>query len=735
LHERLANALLSAQPLEPEDEVEAGWHLMLSGAEKRGAARLAAAAPRLAYRSDATSAALPAIEAALRVYEKHDRSPAERLPLRMILVGSLDRALCQKYGDSTLDQLAKYAGLDTARSVRPAVGNWLALRVGVVGAGLRQIVAPRERRAPPPTELIRGIYICSQALLQMYGAILDVEGTRRIVAITGVLATGSITSQVVHLYASGTLAGMQGRYHEACMRLARARAILDEHPSLPHADAATHRGFHVAVRVVQGVLDAHYSVSGKRTETMIAELEELANVDPSTPTPDGIPIEALITNVQVRGLVAQLRLVLYTLRGEQSQAQVHRERFALLGLQTGLSWVYDIWRTLLESVAGARSGDVTALRRAIEQLRQAVPDVPNLEKYLLLDEGYLELTLGRADEARAIFERCREQFPLGEIVGWDNTRNSLGLALIALGEHERACEVIEEALPYTGAAEEPTVVRVLMECTLATARAHLGHHAEAMQRIDELLQRIAHADHPMLLGQVHETAAQIAELAGNEERRGAHLAAMQQWWGKTHNPALLTRAQRAQQRSQTSDRPSAVDPPDIEVATRVSTLRSARGVVAILEACANDEERARSALQMIAEEAAGSSGYLFRWSRGELRLLASLGAGTPQDALERAIRRQIRGSLGDSMQMESAPEVALTNVDGGAVDGEQQYATMLLTRSVDGKPKVVAAVALRMGSIPLRPPSAPQLQSIAEALDDGSPAGSIPPPTLPPAPS
>lgn len=718
LHLRVARTLLASAQLTPEEEIEAGWHLLRGGDEQRGADRLASAAPKLALRGDATSAALPALEAALEVYERTGRPPAACLELRVILARSIDRVMAERYGDATMRMLAPWAGLGVAWRLAPVLGRWLAVRLGLLVAFVRWLVRPTQRRGPPPRLAIQGIYQCAMALLPVRTAVVDLEGMKRVQRYTEILAPLGVFSRIGDLLIQGALGALRARYHAPRLALERAMALLESHPNLPNVDSGMRRALTAAILMTRGMLQAQHGIRASQTMEVIEELERMSRDDPTMPSPDGAPLERNITNLEIAGSATQLRIIFHVLRGESELAAKLRERFALHGIQTGLSWLHDVWRTLLEGAASSRSGDLTSIRRAIEHLRQIVKEASHLEGFLVLDQAYLAAALGRHADARAGFERSCVYFPPGQHAGWDGTVIAFANTLIELDEPSRAVALLRDARPHAGPPSEPTVIQGLIDATLARSLAHQGDHAAAAKLMDDLLGRMHGADHPMLLGAVHEAGARIAWLAGAHDRLRGHVEQMQRWYGQTRNPALLTRAQRVV-RLVDAPAPAAAlaSAEDMDVATRITTHREAEGVHSILAACADANERAHTALHLLIQQAGGSEGHLYLWQGDRLRWAASVEGGEPQDELERLIQRQVQHHLeDDAMESDVASSVMPTilTVTRDVPGGDAQYATILLALDNDGSRKVVGAVALKLGRDPLRSIGRPYLEAVAE---------------------
>ena len=101
IHRQVGEALLRARDGTTFDAVIAGWHLLRSGDEERGAELLANAGRQLMLETDDLHAAVPALEAALVVYRRLGRAPHELAALVGPLAAAsffVDRRLASRYG-------------------------------------------------------------------------------------------------------------------------------------------------------------------------------------------------------------------------------------------------------------------------------------------------------------------------------------------------------------------------------------------------------------------------------------------------------------------------------------------------------------------------------------------------------------------------------------------------------------------------------------------------------------
>jgi hypothetical protein len=116
--------------------LSAGWHLLYGGDEKRGAEILRRVALDLVA-ADELPEAVPALEAAVAVYRKLGRPMHQLLGLLEPLAFAgyyVDRRLAAKYGDEALQLLSHETGLTLTVRLRPYLGSYISLVVGLLYA-------------------------------------------------------------------------------------------------------------------------------------------------------------------------------------------------------------------------------------------------------------------------------------------------------------------------------------------------------------------------------------------------------------------------------------------------------------------------------------------------------------------------------------------------------------------------------------------------------------------------
>jgi hypothetical protein len=724
MHRRLGEALLDANTDRPEELIEAGWHVLRGGDERRGADLLAEAAPRLAARGIATSAALPAMEAALELYEKQGRAPRDRVRLRTTMVGSWDRRVCARYGDETVRLLLHYAGANVAARLRPFLGARGSLIAGVLFATARRWLTPPHKRGPRPITAIAAFYRTAYALMTTRSSVMDLAGMQRLADQADILSAAGPMGAVTASFLRGVTFTMRAMPEQARVLLHRALELARAAPDFGgRVGAAARRGVMASVYIGLGMTETQYSVEGQRALDVIDELAKLTN-DPSVLSPGSEEIQQQggITTPELTMAAHQIRMMYHLMRGEREKAEAHRDKLQLHTIQTGLQFQFDVWRTLIELTVAYRTQDLAAMRRNGELLVQLTPQHPVLAPFLDVSRASLGFSLGKTQESLTIMARWIPTIRPGDIGGWDSLYAIYADMLIAAGDPRRARELMQSALDSEAARGAlASALRVHLEIPLAYAEAVMNETSSALARIDRMMEDLRDADQPVEIGLVHEAGARIAELARNRSRRDAHLDLMKRWYGLTRNPSLLMRGQRVIEslnEAEARDGHAPSIPPDAsETVTRVTTQRQMAGVDALFADCKTIDERAARALHLIVEQSNGTSGHLYLWRDDRLRVAATLEAREATDDVERLLHERFEAARATQLDPPT-PGDTHTPVDMGVValggdpgTDDERFATIML-QTPGRRGKLIGAVALRVGTEMLRP----MRKSVLEAL-------------------
>ena len=575
LHLRLGEALLQ-HATHPEDLLEAGFNLILGGAEMRGADLVASVAPKLPFRGTRTTAALPALDAALEVYEKWGRGVRDCLRLRTVLAGSMDKRSTALYADSTLETLCGYAGGDHAQVFSSVLPGRAGFLVGHAAAYMQRKLTPKPQRGPHPRSAMYAFYRVAFGALSVRSSAFDLAGTQRLAEQTARLANAgplpgliADTFHIQVLALRGDVEPARQGAHAALARLKRESAQLSK------LDPAAVSGVLASLYIGLGMLEAHYGLRSGHALNVIDELAGLAERAHLEEPVSGSPLSGAVAELELVLAADQLRFALHLARAERYLAEAHSEarRNATL---TGMHHQFEIWRNAIDCHMSMRAMDVAGLRRTVETFTHYVAEHPDLVPWLEIARAHLALSLGKPQEALAGYDKWSAQIQPGNAFAWDTLSVGHAEALIAAGEAPRACEWLRRLLahPVLQSADQ-VAARANLSALYALAQAEKHWLEAASERIHTLERELADADHPLVLGFVHEVAARVAQRRRDEASAQKHLGEMKRWYTSTRNPALMARGQRVQD-SFSESRATSCSPisdKDRSIVTRVTTRR------------------------------------------------------------------------------------------------------------------------------------------------------------------
>jgi len=729
LHLRLGDALLQHESSRPEDVVEAGYHLMLGGAEVRGAELVASTAPRLPFRGATTTAALPALEAALAVYERQERSPLECLRLAVVICGAMDKRATALYADKALAALCAYAGGDHALLQR-----WLGLRPGFwAGQAVTRFkhwASPASQRGLPPKAALFAFYRVAFSALSVRTAMLDSAGTEQLLQHAVSLATaGPLPSLLAEVFRAQFLA-LRGDFaaSQSCARSILAR--FDAEPALfASGGRATTSGILATLHIGMGMLEAQYGLQSAAAFAISDELSSLAQRAHAEEPVAGGRETGAVSEVELRLAADRLRLVMHLARGERVQAEAMYEPIRG-SVAMGMHRLFEVWCTVIECNMSLRTADVAGLRRCVETFTHYLDEHAQVEVWLEIARAHLALCLGKPEEALASYATCLKHVQPGTAWCWDTLCFGYADALLATGEHVQARTWLLALLEHpVVVAARPSSSWATLEATLAWAEAECQALDAAQQRIAALERELDDSDHRLVIGFIHEVAARIAKRSGAEASCTSHLNKMRRSYALTRNPALMKRGQRVLDSLRVvkarSDKPALGG--DREIVTRVTTRREISSAPASEtiplampeQAQAHAHGLASHALETLLTSSGASEGYLYSLRTGEPQLLAATEHEHLAELSARVRELSEEASAADSQPSEdgAGSELRQSYVSVRALDRSYQLHWLYDAETHDR----VAACLLSGGNEALRAPDAALLAQAAGRLQLFSP--------------
>jgi tetratricopeptide (TPR) repeat protein len=696
LHGRIAECLLASSTADTQSRMAAGFHLVRAGDERRGADILREAALDFVNRYDDMIAAAPALEEALRIHRAENRPPRELLELLMPLCFAgyyVDRRLADRHARDTVLMAEALAGMSLARRLRPFIGRYLSTRLGLGWGALGFILSSRRGGLEGFMSLMRTLTMCIVFLCAKSTICLEADETEWLAdRLEPLTALGP-----------GSAATLSYRYAMALTHVTRghpARVVREMKAVL--ADLA-------APEKISGFpMEAHTSLVG-------GALYALGAMQSFLDTPDALGTADALERLghRIYDLAAdQIRSNYYACQGDLENAALFRRKLEAHALTSGSVWQADVWAPSSQILADIATDDIIGTKRTWNELSRLSREVSSLRRYEIGARLVYLIQTGRAAEALAEFPPIFEGSPPNGFVGWSTSMGSLACVYNALGRHEEARKVCEDALALFEAGDLDFVaLNLRVELQLARALADLGRVDEAVARLQALATRHGPNGGRVTMGMIHTALADMAVVTGDRAAFERHAATVEAFYHPSKNPALVAQASRLRLRARFAGLTSEPPPPPGAPGPRVTAWAQA------LESCKDAGARASVSLALVVENTGALRGYLFANDEGEPRLLASSTDAPPSaDVVDGAANEMLRyeDERTDVIKTMLTELHATTIVTAGS---QEPLAPPLLFQPVvrpeAGKLCVVAVCALERGSTPLLPADWDLMQLVA----------------------
>lgn len=684
LHLGYGRSLLQSGSRTLEEEIEAGWHLLHGGDETRGADMLAITSERLALEEDNIAAAVPAVEAALDVYKRQGRSPAERLRFLARLVGwspYSDRSdLADRYGEQTVRALYRYSGMQIAGRLRRVLGGWLAVWLALGLAGLRNLLTRRARRGPGALHALKMLSSCLSSLFGVKAIFLDSEGIKRLAHYARPLRGfgENNPAYATYLYCRGHELHHLGRFGVMARLFERLIGLLDDERSYPSMLPTERSHLQNSARIPLGI---YHAMAGRNRALQVAE--ELEN-----------------SKSKLGELAAhRIRMVYHLYRGEREQAAEHRARVERHGMQGGSTWQVEFFFAPLSGLASSLMLDLIGLKQTLQVLERLGRQAPSIRPALeMLRVPYLVMR-GETREAIFLSEQLIEALPPWQSLSWLDARSGYTYALNSAGEHARAKQVCQEALSMVREERGNYASYFTVTLQLAVAELGLGNPARAVEVLEALIAENQDNGSPLFLGRCYHLLALVALSTKDNESYVRNLGEMRRWFTATNNPVLLAEVRQVEDGGGAArvSRVSSIPPPitEMEAITAVQATEF-DGLESLFEGCADREQRARRALGFLLRAALSGAGYLYLVDREGLRFAAVVDAAEPSEEMEFLVRSRIdealEGSLSSGFDTHGTSTQSSSPLSVGGV--EHAFRIHLLTGRDGPRTGVIGAVAL-----------------------------------------
>lgn len=524
LHRLLGSLLSDLSGGDPEILLDAGWHLLHGGDERRGADLLAQAGTAIAWDANAMPLAIPALRAALDVFRAQGRSPHElsRLLGPLAMAGYYtDRRIMEQYGDEALAVLLQITGVTRARALAPKVGAWLAIVIGLtMGAfgflrGYKLAGLTRFRDA-----MVMLVTSCSM-MAGLATMTLDAARGRKYASLLEPLLPLGRVAKLSHDLCLALSLIPEDRPADALEAL---RAVLEECRK-PNAMPAGSQQI-----ALSGALYALGSCEAicedSRALDRAAELEAM-----------GSHLFEMFAN--------QVRTLHHSLRGEIDLARAYRARVEAHALQAGSSWQAEVWGPCSQILACELVRDLEEAKRVMEELDRLAAEIPSLRRHAALARSSYHKMRGDCVASVKWREDALKNNAARSFNGWPVMIAGHVLDCARTDQLERALTDGRAALAlYTPRDQVATSLLTPLHVEVALAEAEAGELATARGRIESALATMGTRGGPATRGTLHEAAARIAIVAGDRELAKLHLREVEHCFRPTRNPVLIGRCER-----------------------------------------------------------------------------------------------------------------------------------------------------------------------------------------------
>jgi Protein kinase domain/AAA ATPase domain len=678
LHRLLGGKLLDTENPDVAALLSAGWHLLYGGDEKRGAEILRRVALDLVA-ADELPEAVPALEAAVSVYRKLGRPMHQLLGLLEPLAFAgyyVDRRLAAKYGDEVLQLLSHETGLALTVRLRPYLGSYISLVVGLLYAICLHLFGGRGglRVLNNRVAILGGI---SCALTGTSTICLDHEGAARRAAVFEPFS-------------------VMGKRHGGAFCHALAKALVqltEDHAAQTIAE----------LRDLLARIDQPFGVIGLpqplRPIIKGGILFALGALEGFTDPPRAIACadELEACGLRLYDMVAcQIRANYHACQGNADLAREYEKEVEMHAVRNGSAWQAEAWAPSGKVIACIATGDLIGLKNAAEELARLVLEIPSFSRIERFARVSLKALRGEYAAAIPLLEQILEEEQPRENIGWGVTVGVLAWAYNETGQHARAAALCSQALTQLAQADRLVVaINLRIEVQLALAEAGLGQIPSALERIDGLLALHGPQAGAVTIGSLHRARAQVALLSGDREALEQSCKQTEHWFRKTNNPVLIAQSERMVRLILRSSAPPAAS----EDASDTINLSPAPPSL-LLAACSGPEARAQRVIDHAAALYRAQGGFLFGVHEGKLALLATNGDQKPAREMAEALTARITNMLEEqrTMTVEAPVQAELLGADTtpaeDALAGYTVIPLALEAPTPDSQRRVLGAIVL-----------------------------------------
>jgi hypothetical protein len=681
------------------NQLDAGWHLLHGGEREQGARVLAAAGLRVGYSADDMASAVPALRAALAVYREVPHDDYDRVSVLGLLATAgffSDRRLAVEFGPDAVATFERVLGLQWQRRLAHFLGERLAFFVSIALAALRFMLRQRSLAVEGFRQLIIQFVSCVTVLTATAAVCMDSKAARALAERIAPLRLLGRDAGPAYAYRFALLlsAAPRERVSESLQEAQQLLERLDDRRPIFELPAAARAELYAGILRVMGMMELF--CVGSQTLTLAERLDQTGMIDH-------------------KAVADQLRLSYHALRGEIAQAEAYRAKVELHAVQSGRIWQNEVWAPSFFILVYTSTLDTIGLKRLAERLDRLAEEIPSLRYDATMVRAEYHHAKGDHARAFAISKPILDATEDRAFIGRSNAMATYCRGLNGLGRHAEAQATLLPLIAKLSAGDRRVAaLYVNLDRELAHAYAGLGEHTAAKRVIDEALARYADSQHPLLLGNLHSTAAAIAIAANDYASAAEHAQQVERWFRGTDNPVLIAQSERLLRRVRAQsgapeDKPRSVDtvrPPDTaRWQTALSALTQLRA----------DDERAQQPLRLALEHMRSKAGFLFEMAAEGPKLIAPQHGEEPAEALLERVRVAAEGST--LVAEQPAPEtVEDTRVESFASLTTQANYAVYALEGDDGEHIVGVLAVLIQPARAFRAPRPEFLRALTRAM-------------------
>ncbi|MFI5307202.1 MAG: protein kinase [Polyangiales bacterium] len=679
--------------------LDAGWHLLHGGDERRGADILAEVGLARSYDAANMPAAIPALRAALEAFRAQGRSQHEIAKLigPLALAGYYsDRAVVDTYAEDALQVMGEVLGIARAARLRRWLGPQLGLMVGMSSGIIGFVRREGLRKGLRSFQDMVPLFVTTAGTAASIGIVtLDGPRARRYIehiAPLTVLGPDSGPGLAYRFMTAAALA-TEDRMAQALAGLRPVLARLEDPRPIAKLPELPRLMMYGGALYTAGAIETF-----REDPAALALADKLEGL--------GLKLFEMFAH--------QIRCNYHGVRGELAAAEQHRKRAELLGVQAGSGWQVELWAASGALLCSRLAQDLVGVRGAMARLEQLSCEVPSLKRHAKMAvmayhglRGEWESLIRHGDELQ---QGARPR----AFVGWSSSMAGQVRARTALGQAEAARSLGQQALAQLDADDrQMTAIVTNLITEVALAEAACSDFGAAAARVDGYLAELGGRGGPITVGALHEARAEIAKQAGDMLAARQHLLQVEAAFAPTRNPALVARVEQLRRsiEQDSTERGSSHATTDFGVVREVELQQ-------LIAAC-QGPERFERVLELLLQHTRGRQGWLYSYDGHGLTIVAPSTPGElPKTALD-DLRAEIASYSKEEGVTEDLSEIGtgtalsqLSEVTGRSAPG---YRTFLLCTERGGTPVVVAAAVIAQGDRPLRAP----LQTFLSALGHG----------------